>query len=239
MRLVIVLVLSAVAGLASLSVGQWQQQPQVDQRTGPIYPPNPAYDFHSRRGNYDPFQFNWYSGQWDYFPVPFSSGEASNEGQPPYVYNNMLQNWNGNLPEYAPVQTSPGVGSVPAPPPESEQQPIGDLGLWGPTSRPEVQVGTQEVKFCGKLTSMRTIDLMGVAHPQLLLRLVSAKGAKGTVDAGDNLQLPPLHDLSDLQITATGKLGMVDGNLVLFADKLEFGNTTVDVKREATTQPSK
>jgi hypothetical protein len=227
-----------VLGLASLSLGQFQQQPETSTQTGPIYPPNPSYNFYSRHVNDDPFQFNWYSGQWEYWPVPYSTGQTSNLHMSPYVYNN----WNSNMPDYTPVQGGPGAGSAPvqqaAPPGVQSGQPSTPPEPPPPPStQPDIRVGTQTVRFTGKLISMRSVALMGVSEPHVLIKLLSAKGAKGTVDVGPNLDIPNLQDMSELQITATGKLGIVDGNLVLFADTLQFGNKKVVIDRTPTTQP--
>jgi hypothetical protein len=232
--------LASVFGLISLSMGQMAQQTQQQTQVGPIYPPNPSYNFYSRQANADPLQFNWDSGQWEFVGNTYSTPTASNLHQSPVVTNN----WNGNMPDYSPVQSGPGAGSVEiqqqapaAPVANNPPTPDAETPTPPPATQPSVQLGTQTVKFSGKLVSMHTVDLVGVAAPHLILKLLSSRGATGIIDVGTNLDLPDLQDMSELKVTATGKLGVVDGNLVLFANTLAFGNKVVKVDRGATTRP--
>lgn len=228
------IIFALIAAFVSLSHGQWQQNPQVQTQTGPIYPPNPSYNFYSRSADSSPFQFDWASGHWDYLPIPYDSGWRPSPPQSPYV-------WNGNRPEYTAVQNSPGVGSVeisqrPAP----SQNPTDDTGLWTPpTTRPEPTGTVQIVKFSGRIIGIKAMSMMGVKNPHLFLRLVCANGAKGTIDAGEQLEFPQISSPTDLDVTVTGKLGWLDGNLVLFADSITFGSHPMDVKREIPKSPAK
>jgi hypothetical protein len=43
--------------------------------------------------------------------------------------------------------------------------------------------------------------------------------------------VPTIQSGTDLQLRVMGKLGLVDGGLVLFADKIGFGSHWVDVTR--------
>jgi hypothetical protein len=92
------------------------------------------------------------------------------------------------------------------------------------------------VKFSGQLECIRAMALEGVEYPHLFMRLHNASGANGTVDAGERLDLPPIQSGTDLQLTVMGKLGVVDGSLVLFADKIGFGSHWVDVTRRGSEQ---
>ncbi|MGA3067922.1 MAG: hypothetical protein ABSF29_13850 [Tepidisphaeraceae bacterium] len=223
-RLSIVFVLAAT----TLSLAQWQQNPQISTQTGPIYPPNPSYNF-SSRANSDPFQFNWYSGQWNYVPIPYNTGEAVQHPQAPYVYN-----WNGNMPDYSVVKSSPPPIAA------NPQPPVADKNLWDtPAPESSESVGTQILKFQGRIIAVQAIELSGCPYPHILLRMLSPKGGKGTVDVGEKLVLPEINNTADLQVTAIGKLGMIDGNLVLFADNVAFGNQQAEINRHGgTTQPS-
>jgi hypothetical protein len=235
----VVAVLVGVSVLPSRdSRGQFQVNPQVDQRVGPIYPPNPSYNFYSHGGDADPFQFNWYSGRWDYVPIPWNNDRPwlTHPAQQPYV-------WNPNLPQYSVVNNSGGgltPGAVPAnqPVPPS-QNPPDDTGLWNPpTSRPAEQMGTQTVEFSGRIVGIRAIMIEGTPYPHLLLRLNSKSGANGTVDAGEKLEFPPAASPTDLDIDVQGKLGTIDGNLVLFGDKICFGSHMCEMVRHGGASPS-
>lgn len=166
----VALVLLAISFSASkYSLGQFAVNPQIDQRVGPIYPPNPSYNFYSHGGDSDPFQFNWASGRWDYVPVPYNNDRPwlNHVPQQPYV-------WNPNLPQYSVVQNSGGLtpGAVPAnqgfnqPAPPSATPPAAappdDKGLWNPpTSQPSEQTGTQIVKFSGRIMGVRAMSITG------------------------------------------------------------------------------
>jgi hypothetical protein len=234
-RLTLVFGAALIFVAGSFSVGQYAVNPQIDQRVGPIYPPNPSYNFYSHGADSDPFQFNWASGRWDYVPIPYDNNESwrTHVPQQPYV-------WNPNRPEFSVVQ-NPGLtpGAVPANQPVNPGQnpSIDDSGLWKPpTTQPEPQVGTQIVQFSGRIMGIRAIALHGAPYPHLFLRLHNANGASGTVDAGEKLEFPDVASASDLQVCATGKLGTVDGNLVLFADSVKFGSHPCDVKRQGGNQ---
>jgi hypothetical protein len=227
---------AAVVLLAgSFSVGQFAVNPQVNEQVGPIYPPNPQYNFYSHGGDGDPFQFNWASGHWDYVPIPWNNERPwmTHVPQQPYV-------WNPNRPEYTVVQNpgQPGVGAVPANQPVNPQQYApDDTGLWNPpTTRPDDHVGTQIVQFTGRIVGIKAMSLGGVPYPHLFLRLRNANGANGTVDAGEKLEFPDVASPDDLQVCVTGKLGTVDANLVLFADSVKFGSHDCEVKRQGGNQ---
>jgi hypothetical protein len=237
MKRLIFLLGSALLLLVSFAIGQFQVQPQIDQRTGPIYPQNPSYNFHSMPANYDPYQFNWGTGHWDYVPIPYIPAWQPTPAAQPYIYN-----WNGNRPGSGVDQSqSPGVGSVPVSPnPANSNGQADDSALWNPpTTQPEELVGPKVVTFQGRIVGIRAVELAGAPYPHLLLRLHSSNGAKGTVDVGERLQLPELSSGSDFQITVTGKLGVVDGSLVIFADNVNFGSHAVDVKRQGGSGPAK
>src|SRR5690349_7223780 len=93
-RFIFLLSATLICSLTVFAVAQWQVQPQIDPRVGPIYPVNPSFNFYSRQNN-DPFQFNWASGRWDYVPFPDggSSGRPYQYSPPPY-----RPNWNENTP---------------------------------------------------------------------------------------------------------------------------------------------
>jgi hypothetical protein len=227
---------------ASFSLAQWQQQPQVDTRVGPIYPENPSYNFHST-SNYSPYQFNWYTGHWDYVPVPYDSGwsPARAGSEPPYIYTPPPQPSPYSTPSApAPGITSPsGIASA-VQPPRIANGPLDDSGLWNPpATQPSEIIGPKEASFTGRIIGMRTVDLAGEPYPHILLRLRSDKGGMGTVDVADRLDLPEIRAAEDFKVTVTGKLGVIDGNLVLFADKVSFGSHQMNIKRPGTTQPSR
>jgi hypothetical protein len=215
--------------LTTSSLAQWQQSSQVDKQTGPIYPINPSYNYYSSSANQSSFQFNWYSGNWDYVPIPYNTDPIS-RSQTPYVYNPI----NPNPPQAA---GSPGQGSVPVAPSLPTATTNNPPPPNPPTASPQLQLGANQVKFTGQMVTMKTISLTGINEPQILLRLVSDNGARGTIDVGNNLDPTDIHNLTNASITATGKLGFIDGHMILFADTLSFGRDLITINRQPTTQP--
>ncbi|MGD0465054.1 MAG: hypothetical protein ABSB74_21430 [Tepidisphaeraceae bacterium] len=235
--------LSATALIVCLTVfawGQWQAQPQIDPRVGPVYPVNPAYNFYSQ-SNYNPFQFNWGTGQWDYVPIPDESSQLSREPAPPpgpvpYLPYGGDQRYplNYGRPQTLnpAAQSNPPAaqGKPPAPKPD-------DSGLWsGPTTRttrPAQTVAPRIVKFAGRIVAIKAVEMFGEPNPHLLLRLRNDAGATGTVDAGLRLVFPDaaFDPGAKGHVAVTGQLGILDGQLVLFADQIVFGSQTVTIDR--------
>lgn len=228
--------LALVAGLTVFSSGQWQAQPQVDPRTGPIYPVNPAYNFRSA-SNYDPFRFNWASGRWDYVPIPYdSSSQFSREPSPapgpvPYMpYGGGPQNQWTDAPPHT-VNPAVPSGNQPTNPPAPTPD---DSELWSsPTTRPEQNVAPQIVKFEGRIVCIKAVALAGEPTPHLLLRLRNDAGATGTIDAGQRLAFPDaaFDPGAKGNISVTGQLGVLDGHLLLFANQIAFGSQTITIDR--------
>ena len=231
---------------------QWSTQQPVDTRVEPIYPSKP-YSFRTTGPNYDPYQFNWATGQWIYVPIPYAP-EAAGTAYNPYRYNAFTGRW-----DYIPIPSQPGVGPVnnsalsapPPPPPPANMQPVrppspppraaGDEALWAPTTLPSVQIAKPiTMTFDGKIIGERAVDLFGDGRPHLLLRLRRADGASGTVDVGERLDLPEASTPAgkDMTVTATGNLGEIDGTPVLFANQVKIGNVTRQINRGAATQAS-
>lgn len=210
-----------IVGLAVIAWGQWQAQPQVDSRVGPIYPVNPAYNFYSA-SNYNPFQFNWGTGQWDYMPIPpgqSSAGFPAEPAPPPVPYSRLSQ---PSSPAHGPAHTV-----NPAPKPD-------DSELWSvPTTRPAPAVAPKIVKFEGRIVAIKAVSLVGQPNPHLLLRLRNDAGATGTVDVGQRLVFPDaaFDPGAKGHVSVSGQLGILDGHLVLFADQIDFGSRTVTIGR--------
>ncbi len=229
-------VMALIVGLTVLARGQWQAQTQVDPRVGPIYPVNPAYNFYSQ-SNYNPFQFNWATGQWDYVPIPYESSSqwakepAPPPGPVPYLpYGGDQQNHLNYGPPHT-VSPEPPSGNPRGKllPPKPD-----DSDLWsGPTTRPAQTVAPRIVKFEGRIVAIKAVDLAGEPNPHLLLRLRNDAGATGTVDAGLRLAFPDsaFDPSAKGHVLATGQLGVLDGALVLFADQIALGSHTVTIDR--------
>lgn len=234
--------------LAAVAPGQWQ----VDNQVGPVYPTK-SYSFRTTSPNYDPFQFNWATGRWDYVPIPYDErGPASNGG--PYYFNAYSGRW-----EYSPMAVpapAANASATPPPPapggeqirPQSDNQPVpspesanqDDSGLWvGPSTEP-AGPPPKSVTFQGRIVGLRAVNLGGDHQPHILLRLRSATGATGTIDVGERLHIPEAESKSGAGavVVATGKLGSIDGHLVLFADKLRFGSQEVSVERGEQIKPA-
>ena len=233
--------------------GQYPADNQVHNQIQSITPQ--PYQFQTVSGhNYDPYQFNWYSGRWDYVPIPYGSVGGS-----PYRFNPAAGTWN-----YAPIQPAApppmaaqaqpaGNGSAPPPPPPpspgitppplqaelpehtgkelaaTTERASSDNSLWTPpATQPTTQPSVEH--FQGKIVSMRAVDLNGEYHPHLLLRLRNDAGVTMTVDVGERLHLP---DNSTAEtFTASGKIGRIDGATVMFADQLEIGSHVVKIERK-------
>jgi hypothetical protein len=233
--------LALFAGLTVFARGQWQMQPQMDPRVGPIYPVNPSFNFHSA-SNYDPYQFNWASGRWDYIPVSDQPSFHPPLEQPaPYrPYADQSGQWIYGAPPSvnpAPVNINPG-GTIPQTAPPAPKPD--DSELWtGPTTRPGPAVAPQIVKFEGRICAIKAVNLDGESTPHLLLRLRNDAGATGTIDAGQRLMFPDtaFDPGSKGEITVTGQLGILDGHLLLFADQIAFGSKTVTIERHGKETP--
>lgn len=222
--------------LLAVAMAQWQVNPQVQQRTGPVYPTKP-YSFQSAPPGYDPFQFNWYSGRWDYVPIPYNSGQS------PYQMNQNSGQWN-----YVPQAPAPAAPSTPQPanqndgalritPPSTPPLVItttqpSDAKLWtSPSTQPAAE-SPRTVTFQGRLTGIRTINLRGSAQPELLLRLRDRTGKTTTVAIGQRLHIPDSYPVSDgLQITGSGKAGDIDSSPVVFADQLTINSKPAPIER--------
>jgi hypothetical protein len=238
---------------AGVCSAQWSTQQPTDTRVEPIYPPKP-YSFRTTPPNYNPYQFNWATGQWDYVPIPYAP-EAAGSAYNPYRFNAYTGHW-----DYVPIPSQPGVGpvnnsalGVPPPPPPPPNQPpapsppavqtiTSDQALWSPpTTLPSVQIAKPIVMtFEGKIIGERAVDLYGDGRPHLLLRLRRADGASGTVDVGERLDLPETNspDGKGPTITVTGNLGEIDGTPVLFANQVKIGTVAQPVIRAPATQGS-
>jgi hypothetical protein len=210
--------------------GQWEVTPTNDSRVEPIYPTRP-YSFHEGRANYDPYQFNWYSGRWDYVPVPYDytpPGQTAAPYQPTWEINT------GQTQGRAAVRQQT---ATPAPEPAKAT----DTELWIPPTTQPYTVGTPKVvHFTGRIVSIRAANLAGERHPHLLMRLRNAAGATATVDVGDRFEIPqtaPGTKVLD-EVDTTAKLGDVDGSPVLFPDEIKLGNQTVKIDRSGNDKPS-
>ncbi len=97
------------------------------------------------------------------------------------------------------------------------------------------------VTFEGRICGIRAADLMGDSTPELLMRLRTDAGAIGTVDVGERLIFPQGTFDSNARgyITATGMLGELDGHLILFAQKITIGKTTIPIQRDGMTSSQK
>jgi hypothetical protein len=250
-RLILVLGMAVVSVLAVCTLAQWQVQPQVDPRVGPIYPKNPSYNFQSR-SNYDPFQFNWASGTWNYAPIPYNSAASSGQnwqytpppnqpyssagapsgyGQAPYVYGG---------PPPTPAQSnapSPTAVSPNIPPPPTPD----DSAIWStiPSTQPSTTAPPKPVTFQGRIVAIKAVEIMGCSVPHVLLRLRNDAGAMGTADVGMRIAFPDavFDPGAKGQFTVTGQLGVLDGHLVLFADTIVVGSQTILVQRNETSAP--
>jgi len=237
------------------------QQP-VDTRVEPIYPRKP-YSFRTTGSNYDPYQFNWATGRWDYVPIPYAS-QTPGPNYSPYVFNTYTGHWD-YVPLPSPSQSnaqSTVIAPPPAPPSSATTPPLSgssainaespagmllgaaapaptdDSPLWvRPTTRPapELALRPRTLTFQGRIVSQRAVILTGDATPHLLLRLRNSDGASGTVDVGSQLDLPELNSNSpkDQVLTVTGYVGDIDGTIVLFANSIRIGSRTITVDRHA------
>jgi hypothetical protein len=204
--------------LLATSMGQWQ----VDPRVGPIYPTKP-YSFRSAPPGYDPFQFNWQTGRWDYVPIPYDQ-PAPGQAPSPYQFN-----WHSGRWDYRPWDAARG-GNMTQPDNPPPSQPD-DSQLWAPATTQPADDPPKSMSFTGRLESMRAVKLSGSGSPELLLRLRNHEGKAATVDVGSHIQLPDDPGGRN-QITATGKSGEIDGCPVLFADQITIGEKTQSVMRE-------
>jgi hypothetical protein len=236
-----------VLAIANVGFAQYQVNPQVNTQTGPVYPTTPSpYSFRSVQTN-SPYLFNWYTGRWDYYPVPSSSAYPTStqsnlgSGQTP---PGMPSSGNG-LPGAGAVpanQPVPAQNSLPSPSsliPSPTTQPDApmpqgkDNNLWSPpTTQPDTASAAPVVSFTGKIVGMRAMLLNGDPEPHLLVRLKSDQGAMGTVDVGDKMSFAGLG--LDAPITVHGHLGDIDGQAVLFADQVTVGNRVETVDRTGT-----
>lgn len=226
--------------LLTAAMAQWQVNPQTQQRNEPVYP-NKPYSFQSAPPGYDPFQFNWYSGRWDYVPIPYGS-----VGQSPYQLNQNNGQWN-YVPQpappapAAPQSSAPGApndGVIRTPPPAitppmriSTTQPD-DSKLWALPATQPTEHSARQVNFQGRLIGIRTINLRGSAQPELLLRLRDRNGKTATVAIGQRLYIPNSYPVSDgLQIAGAGKAGDIDSSPVIFADQLSINSKPTTIER--------
>jgi hypothetical protein len=232
-RSIFLLALVIFAGLTVFASAQWQAQPQIDPRYGPIYPVNPTYNFHSA-SNYNPFQFNWASGQWDYAPIQGGSSTSS-PGEPapapgpvPYMPYGWSQQSHQTLSPAHTVEPEPSDTTPPAKPSPD------DTELWSaPATRPEPKIAPQIVKFEGRIVAIKAVALAGEPTPHLLLRVRNDAGATGTIDAGQRLAFPDtaFDPGAKGNVSVTGQLGLLDGHLLLFADQIVFGSQTITIDR--------
>ena len=95
------------------------------------------------------------------------------------------------------------------------------------------------VTFEGVIIGMKAADIVGQSMPHLLLRLRNDAGAVGTVDVGQRLVFPQgTFDANPRgHISATGQLGALDGHLVLFAQQIHIGTTTIPIMRAPPAPP--
>jgi hypothetical protein len=225
--------------LLAATMAQWQVNPEVQPRNEPVYPPKP-YSFQSAPPGYDPFQFNWYSGRWDYVPIPYENGQS------PYPINPYSGQWN-YVPQPAPASgaaapqsaapSAPTNGALkivpPATPPltVTTTQPS-DARLWAsPTSQP-VGESPRTVSFQGRLVGIRAINLRGSPQPELLLRLRDRNGKAATIAVGQRLHIPNSYPVSDgLEIAGVGKAGEIDSAPVVFADQITINSKPAPIER--------
>lgn len=228
----------AILVLVGLSLAQWQQFPQNDRRVGPVYPRGP-YRFSQRSFAGDPYRFDWNSGAWGFAPGgPYGTGAPGGGYQ--YTYSNGA--W-----QYAPTPPNAAQPNTPQPNPPLQPNgnpaapgdnapaptPTDDSELWSnPSTQPAGASSAPRptVNFSGQIVSIKAVDLIGEPHPHVLLRLLNANGASGTIDVSTRLQIPPMQSEGEA-ISATGKMGDIDGSLVLFADQIAFGKVTVQINR--------
>jgi hypothetical protein len=235
--------------LISVSFGQQPVDDRVPQRVGPIYARDP-YTFQTSTANGDPYQFNWYSGRWDYVPVPYDAPSSPAQAASPYRFDPQTGQWQYNPWQMTGTPVSAGVpGAPPTPAPQSPAEPSptrinnaapDDTDLW---KQPIVQPPTEYVprpgQFEGQIVSIKAVKLAGEPQPHLLLRLRNADNVRATVDVGQRLVLPDGHPDATLNslIAAVGMTGAIDGCPVLFAKHLTIGSYKVTLDREPTTQP--
>ena len=207
-----------------------QENTQVDQ---PVYAPAPRpYSFRSAPNNYDPFQFNWWTGRWDYVPGPYGSPSVlpPRQAQPQY---SVAPDTSPKYP--GPPSSGSAVVATPAPPAAESAGNPNDSALWyTPPTQQEVQNAPKTVSVQGQIIGIRAIDLASEPQPHILLRLDTGKGTTATVDVGDQLKLARwlFNTRSDQPVNVTGKLGDIDGSPVVFAEKIGVGSQVVDVTAE-------
>jgi hypothetical protein len=215
--------------------GQWEVTPSNDSRVEPIYPTRP-YSFHEGRANYDPYQFNWYSGRWDYVPIPY---DYTPPGQTAAPYR---PTWEINTNQTPGRPAVPQQTAAPAPAPAPAPEKTTDTELWIlPTTQPFTVGVPKVIHFTGKVVSVRAANLAGERYPHLLMCLRNATGATATVDVGERLEIPqtaPGTNPLD-EVDTTAKLGDVDGSPVLFPDEIKLGNQTVKIDRPGNGTPPK
>jgi hypothetical protein len=220
-------------------MAQWQVNPQTQQRNEPVYPRKP-YSFQSAQPGYDPFQFNWYSGRWDYVPIPYET-----PGESPYQLNPNSGQWNYVPQAAAPAPSrpreaapsAPSDGSLKTSPPPTPPMRISttqpdDSKLWAlPATQPAEQM-PQQARFDGRLVGIRAVNLRGSAQPELLLRLRDRNGKTATVAVGQRLHIPNSYPVSDgLEIAGIGKAGDIDNSPVVFADQMSINSRPAAIER--------
>ena len=221
-RLGVIAVAAVLLGVVGVSLAQWQEQPQQG-RVEPIYPSRP-YSFQTAPPNYDPFQFNWYTGQWDYVPVPYNSVQAPPVVQyAPYSQPPFEPQWNG----------TPQVSQSAIPQPNLEHPDDSQLWLPPPTTRPAQAAPPKTERFVGRIIALRALNLMGEQRPHLILRLRSAEGKTLTADLGDRLDMAqlPMGALGGKDVAVVGRMGEINDTPVMFAKQISFGSHTIKIQR--------
>jgi len=213
--------------LVSAAWAQWQVQPQ-EGRVEPVYPSKP-YSFQTAPPNYDPFQFNWYTGQWDYVPIPYGSV------QPPPVVHYAPYPAPPALPQWYPPTVQPQTGSQPIQEPDLDQPYADDSQLWQlpPTTQPSESAPPKIQRFAGRIVALRALNLMGAPRPHVIVRLRDAAGKTLTADLGDRLDIGDLPSgaLGAKDVLVVGRMGEINNSPVMFADEIHFGSHTIQIRR--------
>jgi len=216
-RTIVGLSVAVLTVISGITFAQFQQNPRMDMRDEPIYPRKP-YEFRSTPPGYDPFQFNWNTGRWDYAPIPYEQNGS------PYQFN-----WHSGQWDYRPW---PGAGTS-EPPAKQDLPPAqqnDDSQLWErPTTQPASGDAPRERTVQGRLIGMRAVTLSGDPNPEILLRLRDTADKTTTVCVGQRLPLP---DAPITNVSAKGKEGMIDGSPVLFADEITINAKSQNVDRD-------